>query len=74
MSSCTESIEHYLYSQEKIKKNMEKLKHECPDKVLIFILSKESKTTINRLKNCTWSDNSDKKQIFRLLKKTCDDL
>jgi hypothetical protein len=74
MSSCGESIEHYLYSQEKIKKNMSKLKDKCPDKVLNFILSKESKTTINRLKDCTWSDNSDKKQIFRLLKKTCDDL
>ena len=31
---------------------MEKLKDKCPDKVLNFILSKESKTTINRLKDC----------------------
>jgi len=49
MSSCRESIEDYLYAQEKIKKNMSKLKDECPDKVLRFMLKRESTTTITPL-------------------------
>lgn len=74
MSSCSESIEDYLYAQEKIKKNMSKLKNECPDKVLNFMLSRESTTTIQKLIDCTWSDFSDKKHIFKLLKIKCEDL
>lgn len=74
MSSCSESIEDYLYAQEKIKKNMLKLKDECPDKVLSFILSRESTNTIKKLIDCTWSDFSDKKHILKLLKIKCDDL
>jgi hypothetical protein len=74
MSSCSESIEDYIYGQEKIKSNMLKLKDECPDKVLNFILSKESKTTIKKLMDCTWSDYSDKKYILKLIKIKCDDL
>ena len=43
MSPCDEGIKDYLYAQEQIKKNMSKLKDECPDKVLRFMLSRESK-------------------------------
>ena len=74
MSSCSESIEDYLYAQEKIKKNMSKLKEECPDKVLSFILSRESTSTIKKLINCTWSDFSDKKHISKISKMKCGDL
>ena len=74
MSSCSESIEDYLYAQEKIKKNMLMLKDECPDKVLIFILSRESTSTIKKLIDCTWSDFSDKKHLFKITKLKCKDL
>jgi len=74
MSSCSESIEDYLYAQEKIKKNMSKLKKECPDKVLNFILSRESTSTIKKLIDCTWSDFSDKKHISKISKMKCRDL
>ena len=74
MTSCSESIEDYLYAQEKIKKNMEKLKNNCPEKILNFLLKRESNTTIERLVNCTWSDSVDKKLYFKLLKTSCDDL
>ena len=74
MSSCSESIEDYLYAQEKIKKNMSKLKDECPDKVLRFMLKRESTTTIKKLIDCTWSDFSDKKHLFKITKLKCEDL
>lgn len=74
MSSCSESIEDYLYSQEKIKNNMLKLKEECSDKVLSFMLSRESKHTIQNLIDCTWSDFSDKKHLLKITKLKCDDL
>ena len=74
MSSCGESIKDYLYDQEKIKKNMIKLKDECPDKVLNFMLSRESKHTIKKLIDCTWSDFSDKKHLLRITKLKCGDL
>lgn len=74
MSSCSESIENYLYTQEKIKKNMLKLKDECPDKVLQFILSRESKHTIKKLIDCSWSDFLDKKHLSKLNKIKCEDL
>jgi len=74
MSSCSESIEDYLYSQEKIKKNMSNLKNECPDKVLKFMLLKESTSTIKKLIDCTWSDFSDKKHLSKITKLKCGDL
>ena len=74
MSSCSESIEDYLYDQEKIKKNMSKLKDECPDKVLRFMLKRESKHTIKKLIDCTWSDFSDKKHLSKITKLKCGDL
>ena len=74
MSSCSESIEDYLYTQEKIKKNMTKLKDECPDKVLRFMLSRESTTTIKKLIDCTWSDFSDKKHLSKITKLKCGEL
>ena len=74
MSSCSESIKDYLYSQEKIKKNMSKLKNECPDKILNFILSRESTTTIKKLIDCTWSDFFDKKHLSKITKLKCKDL
>lgn len=74
MSSCSESIEDYLFTQEKIKNNMIKLKDECPDKVLRFMLSRESKTTIKKLIDCTWSDFTDKKYLLKLIKQKCEDL
>ena len=74
MSSCSESIEDYLYAKEKIKKNMSKLKEECPDKVLNFMLQKESENTIKKLIDCTWSDFSDKKHISKISKMKCRDL
>lgn len=74
MSSCSDSIEDYLYAQEKIKKNMSKLKNECPDKVLNFILARESITTIKKLIDCTWSDFADKKHLFKITKLKCEDL
>lgn len=74
MSSCSESIEDYLFTQEKIKNNMIKLKDECPDKVLQFMLSRESKTTIKKLIDCTWSDFTDKKYLLKLIKQKCEDL
>jgi len=74
MSSCGESIKDYLYDQEKIKKNMSKLKDECPDKVLRFMLKRESKHTIKKLIDCTWSDFSDKKHLSKITKLKCGDL
>ena len=74
MSSCSESIEDYLYAQEKIKKNMSKLKDKCPDKVITFMLSRESKHTIKKLIDCTWSDFCDKKHISKITKLKCEDL
>jgi len=74
MSSCSNSIEDYLHAQEKIKKNMSKLKEECPDKVLRFMLSRESKHTIKKLIDCTWSDFSDKKHLSKITKLKCGDL
>jgi hypothetical protein len=74
MSSCSESIKDYLFTQEKIKNNMIKLKDECPDKVLQFMLSRESKTTIKKLIDCTWSDFTDKKYLLKLIKQKCEDL
>ena len=74
MSSCSESIEDYLYAQEKIKKNMTKLKDKCPDKVLNFMLSRESTSTIKKLIDCTWSDFSDKKHLLKITKLKCGDL
>lgn len=74
MSSCSNSIEDYLYAQEKIKKNMSKLKDECPDKVLKFMLLRESTSTIKKLIDCTWSDFSDKKHLFKITKLKCKDL
>jgi hypothetical protein len=74
MLDCSESIKDYLYAQEQIKKNMSKLKDECPDKVLKFMLSRESKHTIKKLIVCTWSDFSDKKHLSRITKLKCGDL
>ena len=74
MSSCSESIKDYLYDQEKIKKNMSKLKDKCPDKVLRFMLSRESTSTIKKLIDCTWSDHLDKKFLLKINKLNCKDL
>jgi len=74
MNSCSDSIREYLFSQEKIKQNMSKLVHKCPEKVLHFILTKESKTTSTKLINCTWADSIDKKHIIKLLKDSCEDI
>lgn len=74
MSSCRENIEHYINCQETIKENLKKLKEECPDKVLNFLLKNEAQTTKDRLINCTWADNIDKKYLYKLLVRTCDKL
>ena len=69
MSSCSNSIKEYLFAQEQIKQNMKKIQNECPDKIINFVLSKESSSTIQNLINCSWSDFSDKKHIIKLIKK-----
>lgn len=74
MCSCKESIQEYLFCQEKIKENMQKLKNECPDKVINFLLKKESKTTYEKVINCTWADIIDKKYLLKLIKTKCEDL
>ena len=74
MSSCKESIKDYLYFQEKIKQNMQKLQDKCPEKVLKFLLTKESQTTHNKVIDCTWSDYLDKKYLIKVLKNRCEDL
>ena len=74
MSSCSDTIKYYILQQEKTKENMKKLSKECPDKVLKFLLQKESKTTINKLIDCTWTDTFDKKYILKIMKKRCEDL
>ena len=74
MSCCSESIKDYLNAKEKIKNNMSKLKDECPDKVLKFMLSKESTNTIKKLIDCTWSDFFDKKHLFKIIKFKCEDI
>ena len=74
MPSCSETIKLYIMQQEKIKENMNKLLEECPDKVLKFLLQKESNTTLNNLINCTWTDSLDKKYIQKIIKKTCNNL
>ena len=71
---CRESIETYLYIQGKIKDNMTNLAKECPEKVIKFLLEKESAKTIDNLKNCTWSDSSDKKTLLKLLTDKCKNL
>lgn len=74
MSPCKDSIQDYLYFQEQIKQNMQKLKDKCPDKVLKFLLARESQTTLNKMINCSWSDSMDKKYLSKLLKIKCEDL
>lgn len=74
MSSCKESIQDYLYFQEQIKQNMQKLQDKCPEKVLKFLLAKESQTTLNKVKDCTWSDSLDKKYLIKVLKNRCEDM
>jgi hypothetical protein len=74
MSSCSDTIKHYILQQEKTKENMNKLSKECPDKVLKFLLQKESTTTINKLIDCSWTDTFDKKYILKITKKTCKEL
>ena len=74
MNDCIESFETYLLSQEYIKNNMKKLSKECPDKVLKFMLKKESSETFNKLINCSFSDSLDKKYFEKLLINTCDKL
>ena len=74
MNLCKETIQDYLYTQEKIKSNMIKLKDKCPEKVLNFLLIKESQSNINNLSNCTYSDKINKKSIMNLLKTKCEDL
>ena len=71
---CRESIETYLYIQDKIKDNMTNLSKECPDKVIKFLLEKESVKTIDNLKNCTWSDSYDKKTLLKLIMNKCENL
>ena len=53
---------------------MNNLSKECPDKVLKFLLKSESKNTIDKLIDCSWTDNFDKKFIKKILLKTCDEL
>lgn len=74
MSPCKDSIQDYLYFQEQIKQNMQKLQDKCPDKVIKFLLARESQTTLNKMINCTWSDSMDKKYLSKLLKIKCEDL
>ena len=74
MSSCSETFKYYLIHQEIIKQNMKKLSDECPDKVLKFLLNKESNSTKKSLVDCTWTDFYDKKYFSKILKKTCNDL
>ena len=50
----------------KNKKEYVKIKDKCPDKVLRFMLSRESKHTIKKLIDCTWSDFSDKKHLSKI--------
>lgn len=73
MLSCSESFKYYLIQQEIIKQNMNNLSKECPDKVLKFLLQSESKNTIDKLIDCSWTDYFDKKFIKKTLLKTCDD-
>ena len=72
--SCQETIIEYLNLQEKIKNNMKKIEKECPEKVLKFILSKESRSTYGKLVNCTWLDSIDKKSLRKVIKIKCEDL
>ena len=74
MNDCKESLETYLLSQEYIKNNMKNLSQECPDKVIKFMLKKESNETLNKLINCSFSDSLDKKYFEKLLINTCDKL
>ena len=73
MDICKDNIKEYLYYQEKIKNNMNKIKHECPDKVLSFMVMNESSKTINKLITCNWIDSVDKKFINKVLKTRCED-
>lgn len=73
MSSCSETFTYYLIHQEIIKQNMKKLSDECPDKVIKFLLKSESKNTIDKLIECSWTDYLDKKFVKKTLLKTCDD-
>ena len=43
---------------------MSKLKNECRDKVLSFILSRESTSTIKKLIDCTWLNFFNKKTFI----------
>lgn len=74
MSPCKDSIQDYLYFQEQIKQNMQKLQDKCPNKVIKFLLARESQTTLNKMINCSWSDSMDKKYLSKLLKIKCEDL
>ena len=74
MSPCKDSIQDYLYFQERIKLNMNEIKDKCPEKVIKFLLARESQTTLNKMINCTWSDSMDKKYLSKLLKIKCEDL
>lgn len=72
--SCSQTINYYLKEQEIIKQNMNNLSKECPDKVLKFLLKSESKNTIHKLIDCSWTDYFDKKFTQKTLLKTCDEL
>ena len=74
MLPCDEGIKDYLYAQEQIKKNMSRLKYQCPVTVLNFMLQKESENTIKKLIDCTWSDHLDKKFLLKINKLKCEDL
>lgn len=68
MMDCSMSIMEYFAYQEAIKDKLHGLKNECPMEVLKYLLKKESKTRMNRVIDCSYSDTLDKKRYIEFTK------
>lgn len=65
---CSLSIAEYFAYQEAIKDKLHGLKDECPLEVLKYLLKKESKSRMNRVIDCSYTDTLDKKRYIEFTK------
>jgi len=73
-NDCSLSIQYYLQSNELIKRNLNKIYNECPEKVVKLLLSPEFINTQKALINCNWGDKLDKNYLNKLLITKCNDI
>ena len=68
MADCSISIAEYFAYQGAIKHKLRGLQDECPLDVLKYLLKRESKSRMDKVIDCSYTDTLDKKRYVEFTK------